>query len=260
MPRTRRQQNLVETSLEKPLDLASDDERNVAPPREPKISREAKEHLRAMQRSWVGRMYEYAKAFLQQGMERWETEGVGDCWLLTILAGWELKDPDVVYEVPQERRGAICTSRRNAIVNMAADAKKNSAFRLLCEMCGLKVDFRNPADVRRAESEISKRLADWKKERHYGHDQNIMHQCTGWFLQRNLLNIDFPERLLPGYSALNATPCPPAATHDLLCVCAVGMHVTALLNRAGVGIDHGSANLLDHDLEEIIRSGTPPRT
>ena len=83
MPRTRRQQNLVETSLEKPLDLASDDERNVAPPREPKISRETKERLRNQQRSWVGRMYEYAKAFLQQGMERWETEGVGDCWLLT---------------------------------------------------------------------------------------------------------------------------------------------------------------------------------
>ena len=33
--------------------------------------------------SFVKRMYEYAKAFLQQGLERWETEGVGDCWLLT---------------------------------------------------------------------------------------------------------------------------------------------------------------------------------
>ena len=161
MPRTRRQQNLVETSLEDPL-VVSGDEGDVAPPREPKISREAKERLRDMQMSWVKRMYEYAKAFLQLGMERWETEGVGDCWLLTILAGWELKDPDVVYEVPQERRGALCTSRRNAIVNWAADAKKNSAFRLLCEMCGLKVDFRNPADVRRAESEISTSKSDLK--------------------------------------------------------------------------------------------------
>ena len=178
MPRTRRQQNLVETSLEDPL-VVSGDEGDVAPPREPKISRETKERLRDQQMSWVKRMYEYAKAFLQQGMERWETEGVGDCWLLTILAGWELKVPDVVYEVPQERRGAICTSRRNAIVNMAADAKKNSAFRLLCEMCGLTVDFKNPTDVQRAESEISERLADWKKEKHYGMDQNLMHQCTG---------------------------------------------------------------------------------
>ena len=63
---------MVETSLEKPLDLVSDDERDVAPPREPKISRETKERLRNMQRSWVGRMYEYAKAFLQQGMVRWD--------------------------------------------------------------------------------------------------------------------------------------------------------------------------------------------
>ena len=111
MPRTRRQQNLVETSLEKPYDLVSGDEGDVAPPREPKISREAKTRLRGMQMSWVKRMYEYAKAFLQQGMERWETEGVGDCWLLTILAGWELNDPDVVYKVPQERRGALCTGK-----------------------------------------------------------------------------------------------------------------------------------------------------
>ena len=107
--------------------------------------------------------------------------------------------------------------------------------------------------MKRAQRDISKRLADWKKEKHYGMDQNLMHACAGWFVRRNLLNIDIPERLLPGYSALNATPCPPAATHDLLCVCAVGMHVTALLNHAGVGIDHGSVNLLDHDLEEIIR-------
>ena len=98
---------MVETSLEDPLNLVSGDEGDVAPPREPKISREAKEHLRGMQRSWVKRMYECAKAFLQQGMERWETEGVGDCWLLTILAGWELNDRELVYEMPQDRRGAI---------------------------------------------------------------------------------------------------------------------------------------------------------
>ena len=57
MPRTRRQQNLVETSLEDPLNLVSGDEGDVAPPREPKISREAKTRLRGMQMSWVKRMY-----------------------------------------------------------------------------------------------------------------------------------------------------------------------------------------------------------
>ena len=260
MPRTRRTAAAQKkTSLEDPLVLEGDPD-GVAPAG--KITREEKEHLRGLQMSFVKRMYEHAKAFLQQGMERWETEGVGDCWLLTIMAGWEVKDPALVNAVPDDgqSRQNICTSRRVAIVKFAADAKKNGAFRLLCEMCGEKVDFKDPNDVKRAQRDISKRLADWKKEKHYGMDQNLMHACAGWFLRRNLLNIDIPERLLPGYSALNATPCPPAATHDLLCVCAVGMHVTALLNHAGVGIDHGSVNLLDHDLEEIIRSGNPPRT
>ena len=261
MPRTRRTAAQKKTSLEDPH-VVSGDEGNVDPPREPKVSRETKTLLRGLQMSFVKRMYEHAKAFLQQGMERWETEGVGDCWLLTIMAGWEVKDPALVNAVPDDgqSRQNICTSRRVAIVKFAADAKKNGAFRLLCEMCGEKVDFKDPNDVKRAQRDISKRLADWKKEKHYGMDQNLMHACAGWFVRRNLLNIDIPERLLPGYSALNATPCPPAATHDLLCVCAVGMHVTALLNHAGVGIDHGSVNLLDHDLEEIIRSGNPPRT
>ena len=55
MPRTRRQKNEVETSLEKPL-VVSGDEGDVAPPREPKISRETKTRLRGMQMSWVKRM------------------------------------------------------------------------------------------------------------------------------------------------------------------------------------------------------------
>ena len=264
MPRTRRTAAAQKkTSLEDP-EVVSGDEGNVAPPREPKVSRETKTRLRGLQMSFVTRMYEHAKEFLGRGLEKWTTEGVGDCWLLTIMAGWEVKDPALVNAVPDDgqSRQNICTSRRVAIVEFAANAKKNGGFRLLCEFCGLNVDFGDPKDVKRAESEISKRLAVWKKEKHYGGGaQHLMHACAGWFVRRNLLNIDTDEsKLLPGYSALNATPCPPAASHDLLCVCAVGMHVTALLNHAGVGIDHGSVNLLDHDLEEIIRSGNPPRT
>ena len=261
MPRTRRTAAAQKkTSLEDPLVLEGDPD-GVAPAG--KLTREEKEHLRGLQMSFVKRMYEHAKEFLGRGLERWTTEGVGDCWLLTIMAGWEVKDPALVNAVPDDgqSRQNICTSRRVAIVEFAANAKKNGAFRLLCEMCGENVNFKDPNDVKRAQRDISKRLADWKTPKHYGGGaQHLMHACAGWFVRRNLLNIDIPERLLPGYSALNATPCPPAATHDLLCVCAVGMHVTALLNHAGVGIDHGSVNLLDHDLEEIIRSGNPPRT
>ena len=68
---------MVETSLEEPFDLVSDDERDVAPPREPKISRETKERLRDQQRSWVGRMYEYACARLYGACR---PKGQGPAW------------------------------------------------------------------------------------------------------------------------------------------------------------------------------------
>ena len=162
MPRTRRTAAQKKTSLEDPH-VVSGDEGNVAPPREPKVSRETKTRLRGLQMSFVKRMYEHAKEFLGRGLERWTTEGVGDCWLLTIMAGWEVKDPALVNAVPDDgqSRQNICTSRRVAIVEFAANAKKNGGFRLLCEMCGLKVDFKNPKDVQRAERAISARLKDW---------------------------------------------------------------------------------------------------
>ena len=177
MPRTRRTAAQEQTSWEQPLVLEGDPD-GVAPAG--KITKEEKEHLRGLQMSFVKRMYEHAKEFLGRGLERWTTEGVGDCWLLTIMAGWEVKDPELVNEVPQGRRESVCTSRRKAIVDWAASSKKNGGFRLLCEMCGLKVDFRDPKDVQRAERAISARLKDWKTERFYGKDQHLGRCRSSW--------------------------------------------------------------------------------
>ena len=89
MPRTRRTAAAQKkTSLEDPLVLEGDPD-GVAPAG--KITKEEKEHLRGLQMSFVKRMYEHAKEFLGRGLERWTTEGVGDCWLLTIMAGWEVQ-------------------------------------------------------------------------------------------------------------------------------------------------------------------------
>ena len=88
MPRTRRTAAQKKTSWEEPLVLEGDPD-GVAPAG--KITREEKEHLRGLQMSFVKRMYEHAKEFLGRGLERWTTEDVGDCWLLTIMAGWEVQ-------------------------------------------------------------------------------------------------------------------------------------------------------------------------
>ena len=82
-----------------------------------------------------------AVAHLQDTLERIETEGKGDCWLLTIMASFEVKGRNNVKSLRDDQREDICTKRRRAIVEWAADSKKNGGFSLLCEMVGRTVNF-----------------------------------------------------------------------------------------------------------------------
>ena len=139
-----------------------------------------------MQMSFTLRMYDYAVAYFQRTLQRTKTEGVGDCWLLSIMGGFEVKDPKLVKEVNDAQRKAICTPRRHAIVKMAASSKKNRSFRFLCELCGLEVDFKDADSVKKAEGAIAKRLEIWRTAQHYGNDQHLMHPCAGWYFRRSL--------------------------------------------------------------------------
>ena len=186
--------------------MLSGDEDAVAPP--PRLPREVYERLREMQTSFTKRMYDYAVAYLQRTLQRTKTEGVGDCWLLSIMGGFEVKDPKLVKEVNDAQRKAICTPRRHAIVDFAASSKKNRSFRFLCELCGFEVDFKDADSVKKAEGAIAKRLEIWRTAQHYGNDQHLMHPCAGWYFRRNILVINLRENVNPSQGALNATPCP----------------------------------------------------
>ena len=80
----------------------------MAPP--PRLPRAEYERLRQMQMSFTLRMYDYAVAYLQRTLQRTKTEGVGDCWLLSIMGGFEVKDPKLVRKLNDEQRESICTS------------------------------------------------------------------------------------------------------------------------------------------------------
>ena len=204
MPRTTRASQ-ASGSSEAPLVLSGDED-GVAPP--PRIPPEEKERLRQMQQACTLSMYDHAVAYFKRTLQRTKTEGVGDCWLLSIMGGFEVKDPKLVKEVNDAQRRTICTARRHAIVEFAASSKKNGSFRFLCEMCGFEVDFKDADSVKNAEGAIAKRLQIWRTARHYGNDQELMHPCAGWYFKRNILVIDTRENVLPSYCALNATPCP----------------------------------------------------
>ena len=85
-------------------------------------------------------LYAMAVAYLKKHLERLKTEGRGDCWLLAIMAGFEVTDPDLVAKLDDNQREDICTKRRVAIVEWAADSESNGGFRLLCEMLGVSLD------------------------------------------------------------------------------------------------------------------------
>ena len=165
-------------SSEAPLVLSGDED-GVAPP--PRIPPEEKERLRQMQQACTLSMYDHAVAYFKGKLQSTKTEGVGDCWLLSIMGGFEVKDPKLVKEVNDAQRHTICTARRLAIVEFAASSKKNHSFRFLCEMCGFEVDFKDAGSVKNAEGAIAKRLQIWRTARHYGNDQDLMHPCAGWY-------------------------------------------------------------------------------
>ena len=131
MPRATRASQ-ASGSSEAPLVLSGDED-GVAPP--PRIPPEEKERLRQRQKACTLRMYDHAVAYFMRTLQRTKTEGVGDCWLLSIMGGFEVKDPKLVKEVNDAQRKAICTPRRHAIVKMAASSKKTHVLTLTQHVC-----------------------------------------------------------------------------------------------------------------------------
>ena len=124
-------------------------------------------------------------------------------------------------------------------------------------MLGYSLDTDDANAVKDAEKYVQTRLKPWRNALYYGKDQEMMHACTGWSLGRTILQIERDDSRCtgPGMSALNATPCPLPATHNPLCLCAVGMLVSALVDQSGRPIaDHQNVNLLVDDLEEVIKT------
>ena len=86
-----------------------------------KLTVQDKDQLRELKRRFSQDIYAMAVAYLKNTLESIKTEGRGDCWLLTIMAGFEVKDRNHVASLRDDQREDICTKRRRAIVEWAAD-------------------------------------------------------------------------------------------------------------------------------------------
>ena len=74
-----------------------------------KLTPAAKDQLRELKRSFSQDMYAMAVAHLEDPLEKIKTEGKGDCWLLTIMASFEVKDRNHVKNLSEPQRALICT-------------------------------------------------------------------------------------------------------------------------------------------------------
>ena len=89
---------------------AGDEEDGAKKPR--RLPPQEYDRLRDLKRSFSQEMYAMAVAYLEKTLERIETEGRGDCWLLTSMAGFEAKERNHVAGLRDDQREDICTTRR----------------------------------------------------------------------------------------------------------------------------------------------------
>ena len=116
MPRRTTRTSQASGSSEAPLVLSGDED-GVAPPR--RLPREESDRLREMQLTFNQKMYDYAVAYLRRTLETTKTERQGDCWLLSIMGGFEVKDPKLVKEVNDAPHRTVF--RLHGSVEAAAD-------------------------------------------------------------------------------------------------------------------------------------------
>ena len=110
MPRTSRTSTASDGAASS--SAAGDEEDGATKPRRlPEHTEQEYNQLRDLKRSFSQDMYAMAVAHLKDTLETTKTEGKGDCWLLTIMASFEVKDRNHVASLRDDQREAICTTR-----------------------------------------------------------------------------------------------------------------------------------------------------
>lgn len=141
-----------------------------------------------------------------------KTEGVGDCWLISLLAGREL-EMSLVPELSDKDRKEQLMPWRKRLAEFAPDVDtkgldKNSqalgidylkhvAFhfgvsRSVIEQC------EHTNDWSKTRALISKKLKPWEKAKYFGTHQQAVHVCMGLMLQKNILEIELESSVQVG--------------------------------------------------------------
>ena len=141
------------------------------------------------------------------GMRQQRTEAVGDCWLIALLAGQEIKE-SVIGGVTNEQRKKLLTPWRMQLaefaphidtkgVTMSGEKLGIEYLKRIAMYFGVSSEVIKGCEVTNDWTEarrvITEALHPWKLPKHYGVFQEPVHVCMGVMLRKNILEIDLPS-------------------------------------------------------------------
>ena len=155
------------------------------------------------------------KMLLEGGMQQLRTEGVGDCWLIGLLAGSEGFDAQQVQRFTDNQRNKLLTPWRKRLVEVAPHVD-TKCFTMSGEPLGIEVfkqvasSFVSAHAIRKQEeanqwgeecrvrNKMKSLLQPWAQPYHFGKNQQAVHVCMGLILKKNILEIEFRGRIVMG--------------------------------------------------------------
>ena len=162
-----------------------------------------KEHL-----AMILALRKKGKEMLQNGgMTQWPTEALGDCWLISLLAGSPGIDAQQAPRFTDNQRNTLLTSWRETLVEVAPHVD-TKCFSMSGEALGIEYlkhvasnfmvsnalidkhsltgEWGSRCAVRKS---IRTAVKPWKEPFWYGKYQQAVHVCTGLILKKNVLEI-----------------------------------------------------------------------
>ena len=153
--------------------------------------------------AFARRVHERGLNILEQaGFKRQSPcEGIGDCWMISIIAGHERRIPiNYIKAISPATRKSVLTKLRKDLfmflTTVAEDSSKGLAVAEIMKVAAwLGVTAPDEATTARQRTAavlraIAAKLSPWKEDFHFGANQQLMHAGLAWMQQRNVLDID----------------------------------------------------------------------
>jgi hypothetical protein len=170
--------------------------------------------------AWASQMIElFTEKALEEGIEKKECEGVGDCWAIAIMAGDDREIPfNVIEGFNDSQRHEYITKMRKKIYELLTqpDEQGGTSLKLkevirLARFSGFNGMPREPEGpedrcARAYIEAIKSHLKPWLEPKYYGDNQCIIMAALGFRVKRSVITIGAPGVAMPATGKMKLFP------------------------------------------------------